>query len=215
MYTPAHFKVEDLAEIHAMMRAHPFALLVTHGAEGTVATHLPTVLKVDGASPMGRIECHLARPNSQWRSFDKDAEALLVFQGPEAYISPGWYPSKAEHGKAVPTWNYQSVHAYGRLEVQSDKAWLLAHVSQLSDQHEALSARPWAVADAPESYIDVMLRGIVGLSLAITRIDGKAKMSQNREVRDRMGVVEGLTARAHGHDAVVAELVATTAVPKA
>lgn len=216
MYTPAHFKVEDLAEIHAMMRAFPFALLVTNGAEGLYGTHLPTVLKVDAASPLGRIECHVARPNPHWRGFDKDADALVVFQGAEAYITPGWYPSKAEHGKAVPTWNYQAVHAYGRLEVKSEKGdrdWLLAHVSELSNQQEKPFAQPWAVSDAPDSYVDVMLRGIVGLSLSITRLEGKAKMSQNRETRDRVGVVEGLTARAHGHDAAVAEQVAAKMPP--
>ena len=115
MYTPVQFKVEDVGEAHALMRAHPFAILVTHGADGLVATHLPTVLKVDEASPLGRIECHLARPNPQWKTFAPDTEALMIFQGPEAYIRPGWYPSKAEHGKAVPTWNYAVVHAYGRL----------------------------------------------------------------------------------------------------
>lgn len=208
MYTPAHFKVEDLAEIHAMMRAFPFALLVTNGAEGLYGTHLPTVLKVDAASPLGRIECHVARPNPHWRGFDKDADALVVFQGAEAYITPGWYPSKAEHGKAVPTWNYQAVHAYGRLELKSDKAWLLQHVSELSDQQEASYAQPWATSEAPESYIDVMLRGIVGLSLEITRLEGKAKMSQNREPRDRAGVVAGLRERARGQDETVAALVA-------
>ena len=115
MYTPAQFKVEDAGEAHALMRAHPFAILVTHGSDGLVATHLPTVLKVDEASPLGRIECHVARPNPQWKTFAPRRDALMIFQGPEAYIRPGWYPSKAEHGKAVPTWNYAVVHAYGRL----------------------------------------------------------------------------------------------------
>ncbi len=137
MYTPAQFKVEDAGEAHALMRAHPFAVLVTHGSEGLTATHLPTVLKVDSASPLGRIECHVARPNPQWKTFASEADALMIFQGPEAYIRPGWYPSKAEHGKAVPTWNYAAVHAYGLLRVMNDKAWLLAHVGELSDQQEA------------------------------------------------------------------------------
>lgn len=215
MYTPEKFKVEDVGTMHAMMRAFPFALLVTQGSDGIVATHLPTVLKVDEASPLGRIECHLARPNTQWRTFDANAEALLVFQGADAYIRPGWYPSKAEHGKAVPTWNYQAVHAYGRLAVHSDKAWLLAHAGELSRQQEAPFAQAWSVRDAPESYIDVMLRGIVGLSLTVARLEGKAKMSQNREARDRAGVVEGLNARADGADAEVARLVASAAAGQA
>ena len=114
MYTPGYFKVEDTAEAHAIMRAQPFAILVTQGVEGLTATHLPTILKVDGEAPLGRIECHLARPNPQWKTYAPDSDALVIFQGPEAYIRPGWYPSKAEHGKVVPTWNYAAVHAYGR-----------------------------------------------------------------------------------------------------
>jgi transcriptional regulator len=207
MYTPAQFKVEDVAEVHALMRAHPFAILITQGDAGLTATHLPTVLKVDEASPLGRIECHLARPNPQWKSFTADAEALMIFQGPEAYIRPGWYPSKAEHGKAVPTWNYAAVHAYGLLRVMSDKTWLLAHVGELSDQQEAPYADRWSTVDAPESYMEVMARGIVGLTFEIARLEGKMKMSQNRDVRDRAGVVQGLDGRGAVRDAETAALV--------
>jgi transcriptional regulator len=207
MYTPAQFKVEDVREAHALMRARPFAVLVTLGAEGLVATHLPTVLKVDEANPLGRIECHVARPNPQWKSIASVMDALLIYQGPEAYIRPGWYPSKAEHGKVVPTWNYAVVHAYGRLEVVHDQAWLLAHVTELTNQQEAPHDVRWATSDAPESYLAVMARGIVGLKLAITRLEGKAKMSQNREAADRAGVVRGLAERAEGHDAETAQLV--------
>jgi len=207
MYTPAHFKIEDAAKVHALMRAHPFAILVTQGADGLTATHLPTVLKVDDASPLGRIECHLARPNPQWKTFAAGTEALMIFQGAEAYIRPGWYPSKAEHGKAVPTWNYAAVHAYGPLRVMSDKAWLLAHVGDLTDQQEAPYAARWAMADAPESYLEVMARGIVGLTLEIARLEGKMKMSQNRDLRDRNGVVQGLSDRGEGGDAETAALV--------
>ena len=207
MYTPVQFKLDEAAEAHALMRAHPFAILVTHGADGVVATHLPTVLKVDEASPLGRIECHLARPNPQWKTLAPDTDALMIFQGAEAYIRPGWYPSKAEHGKVVPTWNYAVVHAYGRLERVEDQAWLLAHVSELTRQQETPHAAPWATSDAPESYLAVMARGIVGLKLAITRLEAKAKMSQNREDRDRAGVVQGLGERAQGEDAEIAKLV--------
>ncbi len=208
MYTPAQFKIEDVAEMHALMRAYPFALLVTQGPEGLVGTHLPVVVKVDASAPLGRIEGHFARPNTHWRAFDPELEGLLVFQGAEAYIRPGWYPSKAETSKAVPTWNYQAVHAYGRLEVKTDKDWLLAHVSALSDQQEKPFSERWSTAEAPENYIDMMLRGIVGMSFTVTRLDGKAKMSQNRELRDREGVVRGLQERAMDKDAQVADLVA-------
>jgi transcriptional regulator len=207
MYTPSNFKVEDTAQVHALMRAHPFAILVTHGTDGVVATHLPTVLKVDGDAALGRIECHVARPNTQWRTFAPAADALMIFQGPEAYIRPGWYPSKAEHDKVVPTWNYAAVHAYGRLEAVQDQAWLLAHVSELTRQQEAPHAAPWSTSDAPESYLAMMMRGIVGLKFAIARLEGKVKMSQNREPRDRAGVVRGLAERASGQDSEVAALV--------
>jgi transcriptional regulator len=208
MYTPAQFRLEDAAEAHALMRAFPFALLVTLGREGLVGTHLPTVLKVEGASPLGRIECHVARPNPQWQTLAGQVEALMIFQGPEAYIRPGWYPSKAEHGKVVPTWNYAAVHAYGRLEIIEDQAWLLAHVSELTNQQEAPYQARWTTGDAPQSFVTAMARGIVGLRLAITRLQGKAKMSQNREARDRAGVVRGLVDRASGHDTHTAALVA-------
>jgi transcriptional regulator len=207
MYTPKDFKVEDTAEAYALMRAHPFATLVTLGADGLVATHLPTVLKTEGADLLGRIECHVARPNPQWRGFAPDTDALMIFQGPEAYIRPGWYPSKAEHGKAVPTWNYAVVHAYGRLELMQDQAWLLAHVDELTRQQEAPYTAPWMTSDAPENFMAMMARGIVGLKLAITRLEGKAKMSQNRAQPDRAGVVHGLAERAQGQDAATAALV--------
>ena len=207
MYTPAQFKIEDAGEAHALMRAHPFAILITHGSEGLIGTHLPTVLKVGEANSLGRVECHVARPNPQWKSFTAEADALMIFQGPEAYIRPGWYPSKVEHGKAVPTWNYVAVHAYGSLRVMNDKAWLLAHVGELSDQQEAPYTERWSMAEAPAGYLDVMARGIVGLTLDIMRLEGKAKMSQNREMRDRAGVVEGLRGRDEGHDAKTATLV--------
>jgi len=208
MYTPANFRVEHTAEMHAMMRAQPFAILVTDGSDGLTATHLPTVLKIDGDGRLGRIECHVARPNPQWRSYAADRDALMIFQGPEAYIRPGWYPSKAEHGKVVPTWNYAAVHAYGRLEAVTDKDWLLAHVTELSAQQEAPYAAPWSTADAPANFLDMLARGIVGLRLTIGRLEGKVKMSQNRPAADRDGVVEGLGQRAHGEDAAIAAMVA-------
>jgi len=207
MYTPKNFMVEDVGEVHALMRARSFAILLTHGADGLMATHLPTVLKVDAEKPLGRIECHLARPNPQWRSFTPDADALMIFQGPDAYIRPGWYPSKAEHAKVVPTWNYAVVHAYGRLEAVQDQTWLLAHVTELTRQQEAPFTEPWSTADAPDSFLAAMARGIVGLRFTITRLEGKAKMSQNREPRDRAGVARGLAERGQGDDREIAALV--------
>jgi transcriptional regulator len=149
----------------------------------------------------------VARPNCQWKTPARDAEALIIFQGPESYVRPAWYPSKAEHAKVVPTWNYVAVHAYGRLEVVHDKAWLLRHVSELSHQQEAPYSVRWSTEDAPQNFLDTLARGIVGFRFGITRLEAKAKMSQNRPAKDRAGVVRGLNERAHGQDGAVAGLV--------
>jgi transcriptional regulator len=210
MYLPDLFRVDDLPRLHALMRARPFATLVSAGADGLVATHLPTVLKDDG--PYGTIECHVARANPHWKSLG--GEALMIFQGPEGYITPNWYPSKAEHGKVVPTWNYAAVHAYGRAEAMDDVAWLRRHVGELTAQQEAGEAKPWAVTDAPESFIAGMARAIVGIRLPIARLEGKWKMSQNREMKDRAGVVEGLGRRDEGEDREIAEIVQSGMSPR-
>ena len=191
--------------MHALMRARPFAALVSSTPSGLYGTHLPTVLKDEGAS--GTIECHLSRANPHWKDLAEGGEAMMIFQGAEGYVTPNWYATKAATGKAVPTWNYAIVHAYGRPAVMKDKDWLLRHVTELSNQQERGEAAPWKVSDAPESYIDVMLRGIVGFRFEIARLEGTWKMSQNRETQDRHGVVAGLTARADGDDLAIAETV--------
>ena len=212
MFQPDHFRVDDIAEMHALMRARPFAALVSSsGALGLYGTHLPTVLKDEG--PHGVIECHLARANPHWKDLAEGGEALMIFQGAEGYITPNWYPTKAQTAKAVPTWNYAVVHAYGRPAIMKEKDWLLRHVTELSAQQERGEAAPWAVSDAPESYIDVMLRGVVGFRFEIARLEGKWKMSQNRETQDRLGVIEGLRARASGADLEIAETVARKMAP--
>jgi transcriptional regulator len=211
MYQPEHFRVDDLGQMHALMRGRPFAALVSAGSLGLYATHLPTVLK--DHAPHGLIECHLARANPHWKDLAEGGEALMIFNGADGYVTPNWYPSKAEHQKVVPTWNYATVHAYGRPEVVHDKDWLRRHVSELTAQQESGEARPWALTDAPEAYIEVMLRGIVGFRFAITRLEGKWKMSQNREAKDRAGVVAGLDARATVDDVEMAELVTRLSPP--
>ena len=211
MFMPDHFRVEDAAEMHALMRARPFAALVSMTPGGLYGTHLPTVLKDEGAH--GTIECHLARANPHWKDLAKGEEAMMIFHGAEGYITPNWYATKAATGKAVPTWNYAIVHAYGRPAIMNDKDWLRRHVTELSDQQERTEAHPWKVSDAPESYIDVMLRGIVGFRFEITRLEGKSKMSQNRETQDRLGVIDGLKARASGNDLEIAETVARKMTP--
>jgi transcriptional regulator len=203
MYLLDHFRVDDVPQIHALMRARPFAVLVSDGSAGLYASHLPTVLKGEG--PYGVIECHLARPNPHWRDLADGNEALMIFQGPEGYITPNWYPSKGQTGKVVPTWNFAVVHAYGRPEVMTEKDWLLRHVTDLTTQQEKNETKPWAPSDAPSTYIDVMLRGIVGFRFPITRLEGKWKMSQNREIQDQVGVVNGLSNRRDGDDLEIAK----------
>jgi len=212
MYRPDQFRVDDVPQLHTLMRARPFATLVSRGPGGLCASHLPTVLKDEG--PCGVIECHLARANPHWKDLAEGSEALMMFQGPEGYITPNWYPSKSQHGKAVPTWNYAVVHAYGRPEVMPDRDWLLRHVTELTAQQERSEAKPWAPSDAPASYIEVMLRGIVGFRFAITRLEGKWKMSQNRETQDQVGVVNGLERRADGDDLDIADVISRQIKPQ-
>ena len=191
MYLPSAFRQDDLAELHAQMQASPFALLTSAGAAGVQASHLPLLLAPDEGE-FGTLYGHFARANPHWRDLQGGAEALAVFSGPDAYISPGWYPAKAEHGKVVPTWNYIAVHARGPVELIEEPERLLQIVSRLSDQHESGRERPWAVSDAPREYIDAMLRAIVGFALPIRRVEGKWKLSQNRSANDQTGVRVGL-----------------------
>lgn len=193
MYLPSAFRQDDLAELHAQMQASPFALLTSAGAAGVQASHLPLLLAPDEGE-FGTLYGHFARANPHWRDLQGGAEALAVFSGPDAYISPGWYPAKAEHGKVVPTWNYIAVHARGPVELIEEPERLLQIVSRLSDQHESGRERPWAVSDAPREYIDSMLRAIVGFALPIRRLEGKWKLGQNRSAADQAGVRDGLAA---------------------
>ena len=193
MYLPSAFRQDDLAELHAQLQASPFALLTSAGATGVQASHLPLLLAPDEGE-FGTLYGHFARANPHWRDLQGGAEALTVFSGPDAYISPGWYPAKAEHGKVVPTWNYIAVHARGPVELIEEPERLLQIVSRLSDQHESGRERPWAVSDAPRDYLDSMLRAIVGFALPIRRLEGKWKLGQNRSAADQAGVRDGLAA---------------------
>ncbi|WP_119302200.1 FMN-binding negative transcriptional regulator [Dongia deserti] len=206
MYVPASFKIIEQSEVLALMKAHPFAALISHDAEGLTATHVPTVTRLEGETLVA--ECHLARPNPHWKRLaaNPDAEAMMIFSGPDAYIRPGWYPSKAEGGKTVPTWNYATVHAYGRVEVIQEGAWLLRHVTELSEQQESPYEMPWKTSDAPEQYIAALIRGIVGVRLSVSRVDAKAKMGQNRDRRDIRGAADGLAARAQRSDLAVSAM---------
>ncbi|MGA8614383.1 MAG: FMN-binding negative transcriptional regulator [Xanthobacteraceae bacterium] len=211
MYRPDHFRVDDVSQMHELMRGRPFASLISAGSNGLFASHLPTVLK--GDEPYGVIECHLARSNPHCTDLAEGKEALMIFQGPEGYITPNWYPSKVQHGKVVPTWNFAVVHAYGRPEVMKDQDWLFQHVTELTAQQESNENKPWAPSDAPASYIEAMLRGIVGFRFAITRLEGKWKMSQNRETSDQVGVVKGLSKRCSGDDLEIAKIISRQVMP--
>jgi transcriptional regulator len=205
MYTPPAFRVDDRADIHAMMRACRLATLVTATAEGLFATPLPLILAAEEGE-FGVLYGHLARANPQWKAA-AIGEAMVLFNGPDAYVTPSWYETKRETGKVVPTWNYQAVHAYGPAEFFDDPERLLDAVTRLTNLHEGTRAQPWAVDDAPPEFVKAQLRGIVGLRIPITRLEGKRKMSQNRPLADRVGVAEGLSASERASDRQVAKMV--------
>ena len=193
MYLPIHFEEKRPELLHGLLLAHPLGLLVTQDGAGELqANAVPFVLDADPAGGPGILRAHVARANPLWREARGDKPSLVVFQGPQAYVSPSFYPAKAEHGKVVPTWNYMMVQARGELRAIEDAAWLHAFVTRLTDTHEAKRAKPWAVSDAPEAYVASMLGAIVGIELVLTALTGKWKVSQNRSAADRAGVVHGL-----------------------
>ena len=192
MYIPAHF-APDAALVDELLRNHGAADLVTVTERGLVATMLPFIY-VPGSGPHGALHGHLARNNDQWK-LSAAGESLAIVRGPDAYITPGWYASKAEHGRVVPTWNYVTAHVYGRLVVHDDPVWTEDLVRRLTTKHEAYRDRPWSVDDAPRPFIEGQLRAIVGVELEITRIEAKVKLSQNRPAADVEGVIAGLRAR--------------------
>jgi transcriptional regulator len=192
MYIPKANEEKRVSVMRDLIVAHPLGTLVTLGASGLFASHIPMVLEDDG-SQFGVLQGHIARANAQWRDIVPTVDALAIFAGHQHYISPNWYPGKKEHGKEVPTWNYAVVHAYGSLKVVEDERWLLTFLNKLTNIHEAGSPVPWKVSDAPREFIKSLLNGIVGLELPIQRLEGKWKVSQNRTEEERMGVIEGLS----------------------
>lgn len=192
MYVPAHFEETRPEVLHELIREHPLAALVTLGPGGLDANHIPLELDSEPA-PLGTLRGHVARGNPVWREFSRDVEALAVFQGPQAYISPAWYQTKRETGKVVPTYNYAVVHAYGPMKVIEDRTWLRGLVERLTNRHEAGRPGAWKVTDAPADFIDQMLGAIVGIEIPLTRLVGKWKVSQNRPAADREGVVKALS----------------------
>ncbi|MEO8715691.1 MAG: FMN-binding negative transcriptional regulator [Acetobacteraceae bacterium] len=189
---PPAFREDRIEVLHAAIREARLATLVTLTLEGLVASHVPLLLD-PGPAPYGTLIGHLASPNPQARGGVADVDALAIFQGPEAYVTPSWYATKRETGKVVPTWNYVAIHAVGPLRFFDDPARLLEIVTRLTERHERARAEPWAVGDAPGDFVAGMLRGIIGFEMPIARLEGKWKMSQNRPPADRKGVVAGLT----------------------
>jgi transcriptional regulator len=191
MYIPKMYEENRVPVLHEFLESNPFASLITMTASGLFASHIPMVLERDG-SELGRLKCHVSRANHQWKEFSREIEALAIFKGADHYITPTWYVEKQETGKVVPTWNYEVVHVYGKLQVMQDHDTLMAHLNSLTNIHEAASPEPWKVSDAPEDYIETMAKGIVGLEFSISRLEGKWKVSQNRHERDYEGILKGL-----------------------
>lgn len=194
MYQPQAHKETQTSVMHELIAAHPLGALVTLGADGLSVNHLPFLLD-PGAGEFGTLRAHVARANPVWQDCLDTAEPLVVFQGPHAYVSPSWYPSKHQHGRAVPTWNYAVVHAYGTPRFIDDADWLLRLIGDLSNQHEASQSLPWKVSDAPQDFIDRLVQEIVGIEIPIARLSGKWKVSQNRPQADRLGVAAGLASQ--------------------
>lgn len=190
MHCPSIFREERLDVLHGLITAHPLATLITAGSNGLMANLIPFTLHVDGEN--GILRAHLARGNKQLDALRAGAEALVVFQGPECYVTPSWYPSKAEHGKVVPTWNFAMVQARGNPQVFDDATWVRAQIDELTNNHESKREHPWKVSDAPDDFIAAQLKAIVGFEIPILSIEGKWKVSQNRLPADRQGVIDGL-----------------------
>ncbi len=198
MYQPAHFREDRLEVQHGLMQEHPLGLLITAGAGGLMANPIPFKL-APSASERGTLRAHLARANPQIAELAAVSDYLIVFQGPQAYVTPSWYATKRESGKVVPTWNYATVHAWGRPRLTEDADWLERQLHELTQHQEEVRSAPWEIGDAPASFIAPQLKGIVGLEIEIDRLEGKWKVSQNRPEKDRRGVLVGL--RGEGREA--------------
>ena len=194
MYLPAHFAEPRVDELHRLIQAHPLGTLVSHGADGLDANHLPFLLDAQ-AGDAGTLLAHVAGANPLWQTLAEDAPVLVVFHGPQGYISPSWYPGKQDAHRRVPTWNYEVVHAHGTLHVHEDEKFLRRVLALLTRTHEAAEPQPWKMGDAPADYLAEQLQRIVGIELRITRLVGKRKLGQNHELRDREGAIQALDAR--------------------
>jgi transcriptional regulator len=194
MYIPAHFLIQNPQDLHTIIQEHPLGALVTSGPEGLDANHIPFEFDPN-QGPHGLLTAHVARANPVWQQCQSGADVLVIFRGNESYISPNWYPSKHETHRQVPTWNYEVVHVHGRLTVMDEEKFVRRVVARLTREHEASEPRPWKMGDSPPEYIAQMLKAVVGIQVEIQRIEGKAKLSQNREARDRLNAADTLLAK--------------------
>jgi transcriptional regulator len=197
MYIPQHFDETRVDVLHQLIRARPLSTLVTLGSGGLNANHIPLLLAADPA-PLGTLRGHVARANPVWQDIAREGEVLAIFHGPDAYITPSWYATKAETGKVVPTWNYAVAHAYGRLRAIDDALWLRKHLEALTAFNEAQFSPPWRLEDAPRDFTEKLIAAVVGIEIDITRLSGKWKVSQNQPPQNQTGVIAGL--RAGGSD---------------
>jgi transcriptional regulator len=206
MYEPPLHRQEDISALHQLIEAHPLGLLISHGPSGLLANSLPFLLDAS-ASRLGTLQVHMARANPQWRDLTPESDVLIVFRGVDHYITPGWYETKRETGKVVPTWNYTMVQARGGPRVIDDAAWLHRQIGALTQRQEAVRPAPWAVTDAPATFVEAQVRAIIGVEITIAEIKGKWKVSQNRNAADRAGVIAGLEAEGDGPARAMARLV--------
>jgi len=206
MYVPQHFAEPRPEVLHELMRQRPLATLVTLSSDGLNANHIPLHLS-DAPEPLGTLRGHVARANPVWHDLTEGVETLAIFHGPDAYISPNWYPTKAETGRAVPTWNFAVAHAYGNLRVVDDPRWLRSHLAEMTRQHEAALPQPWQLDDAPADYTDKLIGAVVGIELVITRLLGKWKTSQNQPPQNRAGAAHGLRESGRPEALAMADLI--------
>jgi len=208
VYVPAHFALDDIAQLHEAIRQSPFATIVSQSADGLIASHVPMLVE-SGPGANGTLLFHFARANPHWRVLTPQTEALAIFLGPHAYVSPAWYATTRETGKVVPTWNYVAIHAHGRAEIFEDAERLRDLVTRLTETNEQGRPAPWAVADAPREFIDSQLKGIVGLRMPIERLVGKWKMSQNRPAADVAGAIDALAVSQRQEDRSTAQIMSS------
>lgn len=215
MYIPSHFSEERIDVLHQLIQTHPLGTLVTLEQQGMNANHLPfEIAPATPDAPFGTLRAHIARSNPLWQNLDPAKESLIVFQGPQTYISPSWYEEKKLSGKVVPTYNYAVVHGYGMLRLVDDAQWLLSLLHRLTDHHESKQIAPWKISDAPQEFIQKMLAAIIGIEIPLTKLNGKWKASQNRPQQDRLNIAAGLRLDIEQNAQAMATLVAATALAK-